>query len=277
MPYRQPLFQTPVQRQANEPVQGPQQPFAMPAFEAPRTSPTARTPPSAEQPVARALSPFEVQQLTLGQQAPRATPQARDPQPRAQQPGTAIPLQQFPTPQPAAATPFQPRTAFSATPGATSPQPRTLQGVPAQTPGTPTRETASPQQGFSAGPSPETFGGVGQGFQTQVSGTQTPRQPPLDIHDAGESLEIEVELPGVSKKNIRLVSQPHGLELRATAKQRQTDDLVQSERGQRVFQRSIPVGFEVDPKKVSARFENGILTVSVPKDAAKGERAIEIK
>lgn len=290
-----------------EPQQAnPQQPYVNPAFE---TEPGVQVPTSqtpVEQPTARARSPFEIQQREQQIASPGGTvnvgPSGQQVANPFQQP-QATPVQQQ-TPQ-AYASPSAGPTTTVGFPGqqVTSPfqQPHT---APVQQPPT-TQMVGMPQ--FSPAPSmfPQQFGpqAYAQGttpqspqfsstpqitspFQQQPStefgspgiesGGMQARQPPMDIHDVGDELEIEIELPGVSKSDISLTGQANGLNLSAVETARETDDLVRSERGQRFFKREIPLGYEVDPKKVSAKFQNGILTISVPKQAA-GQSTIEIK
>lgn len=104
------------------------------------------------------------------------------------------------------------------------------------------------------------------------------RQPPVDILDEGENLVLEIELPGARKEDIRLRSQQNALQLRAqTRERREEENLIQSERGQVLYQRSIPLGVEVDSEQIEASFEDGILRVRAPKrDPTSGPRNIEI-
>lgn len=246
------------------------------------------------------LSPFDVQQQAIGRApgpsqlpaqwppaSPTATPHMQTPQnqpvttPGFYNPQTIpTPAVGFPSQGPQSLPGQMPVSGFSppVSQGIQNPGLQAMQApswtigqtaTPAQTP-----QTHAPGVVGSQIPSP-TFG-LSSGPQASPTGPTT-RQPPMDIRDAGDEFEIEIELPGVTKEDIQLVGQEHGLSLRAFGEERSTEDLVASERGQQVFQRDIPLGFEVDPKKVSAKFINGILTVSVPNKAAKGRGAIEIK
>lgn len=279
-----PAVQTPSESQA----QSSQQPYAMPMFEASQgvqaQSPSTAS-PTPQQGAPGTISPFELQpgtyerripglgvSTTPGLQQPQATPASLSPAPFQQPQATPASVSPAPFHQPQVTpfvTPFGQPVQPVAHPSYLSPGPQTLPS----TPGTiqhPAFQASQPQiqapQGLAQG-----------GQQPSGLGARTPRQPPMDIHDAGDELEIDIELPGVSKKDIHLAGYEQGLTLRAIAKDRETEDLVASERGQRIFQRDIPLGFGVDPEEVSARFENGVLIVTVPNKAAKGLGAIEIK
>lgn len=265
-PYLNPAVRSPTEGAP----QSPQQPYATPMFEASpgiQAQTAQAAPPQTEQATPGMVSPFQLQPGTFEQRFPNV---GRSPAPGIQQPQTS----------PASVSPasFQQPLAIPWTTAAS-------QRVPSTTPAshTPQAGRSTPgtvQQPFfqATQPQAQALQSPGTlGSRPGELGRPSPRQPPMDIHDAGDELEIDIELPGVSKKDIRLAGHEQGLSLRAVAKERETEDLVTSERGERVFQRDIPLGFAVDPEEVEARFQNGVLIVTVPNKAAKGLGAIEIK
>jgi HSP20 family protein len=105
--------------------------------------------------------------------------------------------------------------------------------------------------------------------------------PQLDVHVSEQEFCITADLPGVAEDDIELTVNGDMLMLKGEKKQHQERD----ERGYHVierssgaFQRSVRLPFEPDPGKVVADYENGVLTVHVPKQAhQERSRRIEVK
>jgi HSP20 family protein len=106
--------------------------------------------------------------------------------------------------------------------------------------------------------------------------------PSLDVKETDKDIVVEAELPGLEDKDISLTMQ-NGM-LTITGEKRldhdeQREDYHIMERRYGSFQRSLQVPDTVDEDKVDARFENGVLTITLPKrpEAAKEQRKIETK
>lgn len=116
------------------------------------------------------------------------------------------------------------------------------------------------------------------GPQGPQPGQRITRQPPVDVLDEGENFVLEIDLPGIHKEDIRLTSRSNAIQLVAPTRERQDrENLLQSERGQIVYQRSIPLGVEIDSEEIQAKYEDGILRVKAPKrDPTSGPRRVEV-
>lgn len=94
------------------------------------------------------------------------------------------------------------------------------------------------------------------------------RQPALDLVDKGDRIVATVELPGLKKEDIKLdVSEDH-LEVSAEKKadiEEKRKSYYRRERSYAGFYRSIPLPSEINPDKVKARYENGVLEIELPK------------
>lgn len=105
--------------------------------------------------------------------------------------------------------------------------------------------------------------------------------PSLDLRDSDKSVVIEVELPGVDEKDISLTLKDGVVTIKGE-KQTQREDKAEnhyiSERAYGSFTRSVQLPDDIDESKIAARFNNGVLTITVEKrpDAIKPERRIEI-
>src|SRR3954470_760365 len=103
--------------------------------------------------------------------------------------------------------------------------------------------------------------------------------PHMDVSETDKELRIQAELPGVSENDIDVSLNEDVLTIRAEKKQERREEregVHVSERSFGTFQRSLRLPFQVDAEKVQARFENGVLHVSLPKTTPQ-ERSRKIQ
>ncbi|MDP2622119.1 MAG: Hsp20/alpha crystallin family protein [Hyphomicrobiales bacterium] len=106
--------------------------------------------------------------------------------------------------------------------------------------------------------------------------------PSIDVSETDQSLELTAELPGVEEKDIDVTLSNNLLTIKAEKKaEKESKDKTYHlvERSYGAVRRTISVPFDADPDKVEARFDKGVLKVTLPKPpgAAKKERSIKIK
>lgn len=106
--------------------------------------------------------------------------------------------------------------------------------------------------------------------------------PAVDVADTATNYEITAELPGLDEKDIELKFSDGTLTIRGEKKEEKEEkrkDYYLSERHYGSFQRSFAVPDGVDPEKIEATFQNGVLTVTLPKtaEAQKRVKKIEVK
>ena len=95
-----------------------------------------------------------------------------------------------------------------------------------------------------------------------------------DVRETGDSYELDVDLPGFKKDEITLDLKDGYLSISAAkglSKDEKTEEgkYIRQERYTGACSRSFYVGEGVEPKDVSARFEDGILRISLPKQDRK--------
>ena len=105
-----------------------------------------------------------------------------------------------------------------------------------------------------------------------------------DVRETENSYELDIELAGFKKEDISIelkngclnISASKGLDKDETDK---NGKFIRQERYVGSWSRSFYVGTDVDPAAVTAKFENGILCISVPKASKQlpAQSAIEIK
>lgn len=94
--------------------------------------------------------------------------------------------------------------------------------------------------------------------------------PSLDVKETAQGLELTAELPGVKEEEIHLSMEGETLTLRGEKREEKTSEeggVHLQERSFGRFQRSLRLPFAPDPAAVMARFENGVLHVTLPRPA----------
>jgi HSP20 family protein len=92
----------------------------------------------------------------------------------------------------------------------------------------------------------------------------------LDVSETDNELTIAAELPGVDEKDVEVTLADDLLTVRGEKKREHTQrdgDYHMVERSYGSFARSLRLPFKVDQDKVDARFEKGVLTITLPKPA----------
>ncbi len=116
-----------------------------------------------------------------------------------------------------------------------------------------------------------------QGF----SGAQV-MTPTLDVKENEKEIVVKADLPGIDEKDINLTIHNGVLSLRGEKKSEHTDERENyhvMERSYGSFQRSIRLPDTIDEDKAEARFDKGVLTVTLPKrpETVSAQKKIEIK
>jgi len=99
--------------------------------------------------------------------------------------------------------------------------------------------------------------------------------PKVDVSDDDKEVRVVAELPGLDEKEVEVTLSGGVLTLKGE-KQHESEDAVYSERWHGSFERSLDLGPEIDPEKVSASFKNGVLTITAGKRADAQSRTKRI-
>jgi HSP20 family protein len=119
--------------------------------------------------------------------------------------------------------------------------------------------------------------GFGRGFpEAQVM------TPTLDVKENEKEITVKADLPGMDEKDINLTIHNGVLSLRGEKKSEHTDERENyhvMERSYGSFQRSIRLPDTIDEDKAEARFDKGVLTITLPKrpETVSAQKKIEIK
>src|SRR5215210_7055091 len=103
--------------------------------------------------------------------------------------------------------------------------------------------------------------------------------PPVDIQETPESYRLTAELPGLTKDDINITLENNVLRLtgeRKFEKDVNKESYHRVERTYGTFSRAFALPQQVQAEGVQAGFENGVLTIMVPKAEQAKPRKIEI-
>jgi HSP20 family protein len=104
------------------------------------------------------------------------------------------------------------------------------------------------------------------------------RQIPVDAYRRGNEFKVHLDLPGVDPGSIELTVEKDVLSVQATRRWvRAEDDEIQvTERPQGEFQRQLFLGEGLDREHITATYEDGVLTITIPVTEQAKPRKVEI-
>ena len=94
------------------------------------------------------------------------------------------------------------------------------------------------------------------------------RMAPYELADRGDRFELQLEVPGIEKENVSVKATKYFVEISGKHSEKgeeKSKRYVYNERLYRSFYRNVPLPEEIIPSKVSAKVENGILRLDLPK------------
>ncbi|HSL99279.1 MAG TPA: Hsp20/alpha crystallin family protein [Candidatus Limnocylindria bacterium] len=103
--------------------------------------------------------------------------------------------------------------------------------------------------------------------------------PAVDIYENNDFVVVKAELPGVEKDRISVEVKEGILTLRGERgfdKELKEESYHRIERSYGSFQRSFSLPVSVDQEKVTARFQDGVLEVKLPKKDQEKPKQIEV-
>ena len=113
---------------------------------------------------------------------------------------------------------------------------------------------------------------------TQRLGTSArPTVMPMDAWREGDQFIVEFDLPGVSAESLDLDVEHNVLTVRAERPELETDrEMLAAERPRGVFSRQLFLGESLDTDRIEARYQDGVLRLSIPVAEAATPRRIEV-
>jgi HSP20 family protein len=114
------------------------------------------------------------------------------------------------------------------------------------------------------------------------NGSSRPDLPAVNLWEDAEKLHAEFELPGVAMEDIAIDATQE--ELKVSGKRQslavakgEDERVLRRERSSGSFERTLALPFAVDAEGAQASFQDGVLTISLPKAATLRPRRIAIE
>jgi HSP20 family protein len=119
-------------------------------------------------------------------------------------------------------------------------------------------------------------------FFGQADSMVGPWVPAVDVRETKDALEVVAELPGMRPEEVEVNIENNVLSISGEKKQELTDGdgerqyhVIERRSGR--FERSFTLPRTVDSDRISARFDHGVLTVTLPKADAAKPRKVEVR
>ena len=109
----------------------------------------------------------------------------------------------------------------------------------------------------------------------------SPAQIKIDVKENDKGYTVQAEVPGVSKDDIQVSLDGGMVTLRAEVKQQDSqsegDMLLRSERYYGAVSRSFQLPQDIDQAQAKAKYDNGVLTLTLPKKSGGGAQRLAIE
>jgi HSP20 family protein len=121
------------------------------------------------------------------------------------------------------------------------------------------------------------------GFERLVNNLvdNAPVAPRINVSETDAAYQVEADLPGIAKEDVKISVDGKRVAIEAQAKQetekQEGRKALLTERVVQKFARSIVLPQEVDSEAASAKLENGVLTLTLPKKAEDQPKQIAIQ
>jgi HSP20 family protein len=104
-----------------------------------------------------------------------------------------------------------------------------------------------------------------------------PAAPPIDLYETATEVVVEADLPGADPASLRVVASDRLLRIEGRCRPHAVQGCyLQMERCHEEFARPVALPAAVDPHRAAARYERGVLLVTLPKIEDRRNTAITI-
>jgi HSP20 family protein len=111
--------------------------------------------------------------------------------------------------------------------------------------------------------------------------TQSAWHPLVDIFESDKGISIQVDLPGVDKKEVSLEVKDNIITIKGERKIDPSPTgeahYYRKERGFGTFQRSFAMNAAITPDAIKATYKNGVLKIDIPKPEEVKPKQISVK
>lgn len=128
------------------------------------------------------------------------------------------------------------------------------------------------------------FRDVAPGFYVRPlhgDGLPTPAQIKVDVKESDKAYTVAAEVPGVAKEDIHVSIDGSVVTLRAEIKQQdsqsQDEKVLRTERYYGAVSRSFQLPQDIDQNQAKAKYDNGVLILTLPKKQASNAQRLHIE
>lgn len=108
----------------------------------------------------------------------------------------------------------------------------------------------------------------------------TPAQIKVDVKEGDQAYTVHAEVPGVAKEDIHVSLDGNVVTLRAEVKQHdfqsKEEKMLRSERYFGAVSRSFQLPMDIDQSQAKAKYDNGVLTLTLPKKRGSTSQRLAI-
>jgi HSP20 family protein len=112
-------------------------------------------------------------------------------------------------------------------------------------------------------------------------GLPDPVQIRMDVKESDGAYLVQAEIPGVRKDDIHVAIEGNVLTVSAEVKQEdvqaQNERVLRSERYYGSVSRGVQLPYEIDQTQSKAKYDNGVLTLTLPRKQGNGSQQLKIE
>ena len=105
-------------------------------------------------------------------------------------------------------------------------------------------------------------------------------QPLVDIFEEPDVIRLVAEIPGVKPEDVKISVESNLLTIKGTKEQvaeEKAEKVHRYERTYGAFERTFRLSASIDPKKIKATYNLGVLTITLPKAETAKPHLIEVE
>jgi len=115
----------------------------------------------------------------------------------------------------------------------------------------------------------------------RMEGTDTQVRIKMDVKESDNAYVVHAEIPGVKKEDIQISIDGNQVSISAEVKrekeEKQGEKLLRVERYYGKVYRAFSLAQDVDQENAKAKYENGVLELTLPKKAASATRRLTVQ
>lgn len=100
--------------------------------------------------------------------------------------------------------------------------------------------------------------------------------PTAELVETTENLILRLEMPGIDPKDLDIEATAKSIAISGERKQLNTNENIRSEFHYGAFQRVIPLPSKIQNTQVSADYQDGIITLTLPKAEAEKNKVVKV-